>query len=306
MAASREASPPPAESRQPEPRPPESLRRLQERFGRAMATPIDIYDADGNYRLAIDSYPSELTAILTPCRAPKDPDRILSGDERLSSYNQQYWFRLFSVMQEEYPLLSHLLGVTEFNRMVGEYLTAYPSPSRLLHDLSDSLAQFLAESPRWNVPKLRGCAELEYIYIQAFDAKQERPLDPQTLDAEQREAMLQEPLHFQPHWFLYSESWNFVETWPLARHDPDYAVDIDVDAHPGAWAIYRGPTGIENERLGGIQYQLLVHFRDGVPFAEACERTAALLAGDTLDFMHENIGSWFQHWVSLGWFVGAE
>ena len=34
-----------------------------------------------------------------------NPDRGQTGAARLSSYNRQYWFRLLSVMQEEYPLL---------------------------------------------------------------------------------------------------------------------------------------------------------------------------------------------------------
>lgn len=68
---------------------------------------------------------------------------ILSADRRCAIYHQQYWFRLLSLLQEEYPTLVRIFGLTSFNREIGE-------PFLQDHPLDDwSLAFFGSSLPMW-------------------------------------------------------------------------------------------------------------------------------------------------------------
>ncbi|MBS0624467.1 MAG: putative DNA-binding domain-containing protein [Verrucomicrobia bacterium] len=67
----------------------------------------------------------------------------LTAQQRIGIYNQQFWFRVFTVLQEQYPTLTRLFGFAAFNREVAEpYLLRYP-PNHWI------LAKFGARLPQW-------------------------------------------------------------------------------------------------------------------------------------------------------------
>ena len=282
---------------------PPGLARLQEEFGRSIGTPFEFADAPGDYRLQTERYSQEILDRMVP-RGP------ISGAERLSAYNQQYWFRLFTVMQEEYPLLRHLLGLAEFNPMVSAYLEQHAPSSRLLRDLSAQLPSFLAGDERWNRPLILECAQLEHTLIQTFDAAQLPPLDARGLDADAQAAMAGTPLCFQPHWFLFEEHWNLVELRPAARADGEDRETLEPAARHTCWAIYRHtvdahPGRTHFEPLGTIQHRLLGLLASGTSLIAAGERLATELPADELEFLQAHITGWFAHWTARGWFAQA-
>lgn len=279
-----------------DPRPPDALERLQRRFGDSIATEFEFLEDDTVWRPRVEHYAEDVLREMTP-------RGDLSGPERLATYNQQYWFRLFTVMQKEYPLLRHLLGVSHFNRMVSAYLTRYPSRSPSLRYLSARLRDFLAEDHEWNRPVLRECAELEFRFIETFDAAQLPPLDPDRLEPEEAAELIERPLRFQPHWFLFEEHWNLVELRRRVRGDDDDEIEVEPVARHALWAGFRGATGITTRQLGVHQFRLLERLHGGAPLGTACDDLAAGLEGDDLRFVEENVQGWFARWVAEGWFV---
>lgn len=61
---------------------------------------------------------------------------------RLGAYRTQYWFRLFTLLQEENPLLGHLLGWEEFNPLAAAFLRDRP-PGRNLSRLGEGFPAWL-------------------------------------------------------------------------------------------------------------------------------------------------------------------
>ena len=267
---------------------PPGLAVLQQRFAEAMRTPLELGTAEGGYRLHPERYPPELTASICP-------DRGQPGAIRLASYNRQYWFRLLTVMQEEYPLLRHLLGLSDFNRMVIDYLTAYPSVSPQLRHLSDALVDFLAEHEGWGSRRRRQCARLEHAHIQAFDAEH-RP--PAVLTA----ATLSAPLRLQPHLTLIAEDWDLVDWRARVRLDHDDAITVILTERPAWWAIWRHRDGVRSTRLGAHQHALLVRIAQGEPLSAACAGLAEGLDETQTAFVMANIQGWFSRWAASGWF----
>jgi hypothetical protein len=73
------------------------------------------------------------------------PNDSLSSFERLEIYNRQYWFRLYSSFEEDFPGLQAALGRRHFDRVMRAYLDACPSISFTLRDLSSRLHSWLTK-----------------------------------------------------------------------------------------------------------------------------------------------------------------
>lgn len=279
-----------------EPAPPPGLSELQDAFGQAMSQPFEFEPNSDQVLLQVDRYSAELVADIRPRIKPPAP--VQTGAERLGIYNRQYWYRLFSVMHEEFPLLRHLLGATSLNRLASEYLQRYPSRSPSLNDLPNQLLSFLDESTWGESDQVRECVALERALSEIFIAADGRPLSP-------KDIVVEEALRFAPHWRLFEENWSLVENWTRAKRDVSDELEIIPEPSRSNWALYRDRAGLQFERLGEIQFALLTRLRDGAPLAEAVGLTAESFTEEDVAFLGENIQSWFQRWASLGWFVAG-
>ena len=86
---------------------PPLLQQIQAEFSQSMRTQLDILPT--GYRCRVEEYSPFIVQSMVPRQAK-------TGIETLSIYNEQYWFRLLTVLQEEMPVMRHLLGIKEFNR----------------------------------------------------------------------------------------------------------------------------------------------------------------------------------------------
>jgi hypothetical protein len=111
------------------------LVELQQRFGALLRTPLD--RATGTLRAETSTYDAELLAAARP-------SDTLSGAERLATYHRQYWFRLFTVMQGQYPLTARLLGYWRFNGLAARHLGEHPPRGFDIDTIGDGFAETLA------------------------------------------------------------------------------------------------------------------------------------------------------------------
>lgn len=278
---------------------PPSLLKLQQQFGAAISTPLELLDDEANFRVRTEKYDLSLIKLLVPRH-----DLGLSGVDRLATYNQQYWFRLLSTMQEEYPLLARLTGPRVFAQLVMDYLQQFPSNSASLRDLSRLLVTFMSMDGQYNRDNWVQAAELEYLFIHAFDAGRLPVLDLSALSIEQQQQHLGKPLQFQPDVRLFVESWNLVELRLIAKAENDPEGVLLIPAHGvHHWAIHRHDQRVKAEPLGPLQHQLLHQLQQGSPLELAVEHVAQQTDDHGRAFMEERITSWFDHWRRLGWFA---
>lgn len=102
------------------------LADFQAHFGDALRTPLD--RTSGALTATPASYP----------RALADD----AGAERLAVYNRQYWFRLFTVLHDAFPLTARLVGYWDFNEHAAAYLAAHPPRTWDLDDVPTAFAAF--------------------------------------------------------------------------------------------------------------------------------------------------------------------
>ncbi len=282
-----------------EPAAPVALKKMQRAFAAAIAEPFTFRPPEPRPRP--ERYPcSALRAIAPSARH--------SPALRLMIYNQQYWFRLLTVMQQEFPLLRQLLGITAFNPLAMAYLQRYPSRSTSLRNLSDHIREFLQKRRgSWGRTLLREAALLDWIHIQAFDAAILPALKPGAEPAV-AEALASRPLRFQPHFFLFEEHWNLVEQRGIAVARKDDAEDDEDDLprprrRHRLWAVARHGQRVESFELKPLQHALLSRLRAGRPFAQAVADIAAR-AGASRRLGRE-LHDWFAVWSAREWFAAA-
>lgn len=280
----------------PEPLPPPQLSAVQQAFASAMRTPFEFHDDRDDVRITTSAYPASIVAEMV-ARPP------LGGAERLAVYNRQYWYRLFSVLQEEYPLLCRLLAVERFNRMASAFLHRHPSRSPLLRDLSQALPDFLVADPVWADPMLAECAQLEWLRIVAFDAADRPVLDADLAQQLGERRLLHEPLAFQPHCALFEEHHALVELRRALDRDVAAPLALPPREEHACWVLWRSAQGPRAERVAEVAFGLLRRLRDGVPLADACAQLDASVSAEARAQLAESLGGWFASWRDRGWFA---
>lgn len=93
---------------------PDTLLDFQESWRKSTSAPLRFL-GPGIAEVPVSDYDPALVAGIVPARG-------LAAEERLGAYRRQYWFRLFTLLQEEYPLAGHLLGWEAFNPLADRYL----------------------------------------------------------------------------------------------------------------------------------------------------------------------------------------
>jgi hypothetical protein len=102
-----------------EPSPPESLIQIEHWFAAILTSP---FRGEGERRFP--SYDSKLRSLI---EEKISPGPTLRAHERIGLYHQQYWWRLFGMLQEQYPTLVRLFGYGDFNAFIAEpYFIKYP------------------------------------------------------------------------------------------------------------------------------------------------------------------------------------
>jgi hypothetical protein len=116
---------------------PSWLAAFQRDFGAMLRTPLD--RSSGTLAAEPERYGAGLVAA-----ARAGP--MVPATERLATYNRQYWFRLFTVLQAEYPLTTAIVGAWNFNDLATRFLLVHPPVTRDLGDVAMGFSAYLDEA----------------------------------------------------------------------------------------------------------------------------------------------------------------
>ncbi|MDP1836213.1 MAG: putative DNA-binding domain-containing protein [Chlamydiales bacterium] len=277
---------------------PEDLKRLQEWFGSIIERPIDI-----NSRMMLES-PSGRPMEEEACKFIA-PSPTLSPHQRIELYNQQYWWRLLTIMHQSFPFVTRLFGFTDFNeRIATPFLCRYRPDSWSLAYLGERLPRFLRETYREGDRRIIvRAAMIDNAYNNAFLVRPNAPLNLQKVGPE----VMSLKLTLQPHITLYDMPYHLFSFRDaiVAQDNGDYWMDHPFPALEKGRRFYfilcRSPHNqIVWSELSQAQYHLLKCFKNGCTAMEACdwlEKQDKPFVEDAL----ENLHLWFQDWILSGW-----
>jgi len=246
------------------------------------------------------------------------PNDRLSSFERLEIYNRQYWFRLFSSMNEDFPGLRAVLGDKKFEAMSKAYLVDCPSQSFTLRNLGARLESWLRKHPKWAGAKQAlaiDIVRLEWADIEAFDGKAEPALRPEDLGAQASETL---KLKLQPYISLLDLRYPVDDLLLEVRkedEDTDFASNAFQEKHKRKrvqavaklkpreiyLAVHRVEDSVYFRRIEREEFVILRSLREGKSLGKAI--VAAF--GKSRVPAEERAGlvqRWFQNWAALGWF----
>jgi len=290
---------------------PGQLLEIQRRMAAAVMHPLTRQENMPRRRSDGSSNIAEAEAIIRP------NDR-LSSFERLEIYNRQYWYRLFSCFEEDFPGLQAILGRTKFDALMRAYLTDCPSESFSLRNLGSRLDGWFDEHPEHLGPHLvlaRDMARLEWAHIETFDSEERPRLSAQKLAAIDEHSKLR----LQPYLRVLALSYPVDDLLLELRNENGSAASSANNAstrrkrhhvrHVAALApkaihvaLHRLDNSVWYKPLSPEEFHLLSALLAGKTLGDAIDLALAnssLPEGQHPAFLQEA----FANWAMLGWFT---
>lgn len=271
---------------------PQGLADLQTWFGSMIGTRLP------------DEYPSNPLQVSDPAAEALADARLrekggMSGFARLGVYNQQYWFRLVTVMQADYACAIHLMGLRPFNDYAIRYLQAHPPASPFLSELDKDFPDFLEVNydGRERAAVLQAIA-YERALSKAFDAGEGETLARAGLAPA---ALMASRLRLAPHVTALHVDWDFAEYRSRCAQDESLEAEVDPPLpQPADLVIHRdADLTVMKAPVTAAALAVLLAFPGtlGEVFAKLEGKLAPAEQAD----LEAGLGSWFQAWVAEGW-----
>ncbi|MGC2618268.1 MAG: DNA-binding domain-containing protein [Acidobacteriaceae bacterium] len=287
------------------------LAEIQRRMAAAVMHPLTRAETMPRRRRNGVSNKAEAEAIIRP------NDRLTSF-ERLEIYNRQYWFRLYTCFEEDFPGLQAIVGRAKFDALMRAYLTDCPSESFSLRNLGSRLDAWLEKHPEMLEPHpalARDMVRLEWAHIEAFDSEEKSPLSADAF------ANLGENsrLHLQPYIRLLTLSYPVDDLLLQVRTENGSSTSSSNNAsvarkrrhvrhvaalepRPMHLAVHRHQNSVWYKPIGAEEFRLLSALEKDQPLGEAIE---AALEGSEIpeDQRPTFLQEAFANWAMLGWFT---
>lgn len=290
------------------------LMQLQRRMASAVMQPLTRHETMRQRRDDGAQMQQEASAFIKP------NDRLTSF-ERLEIYNRQYWFRLYTSFEEDFPGLRAVLGRKQFEQVMRAYLEECPSTSFTLRNLGAKLPEWLPGHAQLTEPRSRlaeDMACLEWAHIEAYDAA--------VLSLPSAEYLasvgLETRLRLQPHVRLLKLAYPVDDLLIRVRHETgssDTSSNNAVTARKTHHvrrvaemvaaeiylAVHRQEFMVYYKRLQPEEYRMLLAIQAGAPLGPVVES-----AFDSSSVAEEDRGGFlqqaFQTWATLGWLCPPE
>ncbi|HEX3438402.1 MAG TPA: putative DNA-binding domain-containing protein [Pseudacidobacterium sp.] len=246
------------------------------------------------------------------------PNDRLSSFERLEIYNRQYWFRLYSSFEEDFPGLAAIIGRKKFDRLMRDYLTECPSRSFTLRNLGSQLESWLLAHPEYAEPRAALAVDMvriEWAHIEAFDSPTESLPDARDLGALDENSILRLQPYLRLIELRYPVDDLIIELRSESGSSDSSSNNASIERKHRRvrrvaalepqqiyLAVHRHENSVYYKRLEHEDYLLLQALIAGEPLGIAIEKAFAA-GGKSEEEQAGFIQEAFQTWASLGWFT---
>lgn len=228
---------------------------------------------------------NELLASDLSLQAPLyiSPSPTLESFSRIEIYAQQYWWRFFNILQDQYPLLTRLFGYNGFNQqIVTQYILKYPPQHWNINLLGDDLIEWVEKYYNENDrPLILASAKLDWAYIASFMGK--------TTSLPTTE---HQTLYLSPTTFLFELKWDLITfRKSLLKELPEYWIENDfpeLKKEETYFIIRRALSGnVTHEKVGFEELALLKEFQKGISLSALCQ----------IANQNEQLKTWIPKWI---------
>lgn len=201
----------------------------------------------------------------------------------LGAYHRQYWMRLFTVLQGQFPLLSKLVGAKSFNVLVQGYLLEHAPSHR---DLGEIPLRLLDYGESRLDEREREALQIDFAFWRCFRAPEDEAL---RVESDAIAQLAGQRLTPRASVAIVREHWNLMEVRAEAgAMMPTRLVE------PVPWVVYRGTESIRFERLAPFEAKLLEWMAE-MSLSEALARVQEDTGEEALA---KSVGTWLGRAVS--------
>ncbi len=231
------------------------------------------------------------------------PNAKLSSAQRIQIYNQQYWWRLLSILHQNFPALTRLFGYSDFNHTIGmPFLTDYPSRHWSLAQLGNQLSHWIDQYYKAEDKVLiAATAAVDWAYQALFFAPLPSYLPP-SID------LLSKKLTLQPHLKLFHFPFDiFSLRAALLKEEVEFwlesAFPVLMKERNYFFLLFRtGENQILYKEVEEAQWIFLDLISKGLSINEICdylEKQEKKICSDA----ESSLDRWIQEWMNEKWLI---
>lgn len=196
---------------------------------------------------------------------------------RLSIYGDGYCSRLIEALEANFPVLSELLGETDFQTLGTAYVRSHDSPFFSIRYYGNALADFLANDAKYaGAPVLAELARWEWAMTEVFDAADAASIDVAALSSVPPERWADLCFEWHPSVRRLALAWNAPQIWKAVSDDTE-PPEVTLSDEPVEWLLWRQDLRTYFRSLQPAEVAVLDAARDGRPFGELCALLSAQL-----------------------------
>lgn len=212
------------------------------------------------------------------------PSPTLQPFSRIEIYAQQYWWRLYNTLHEQFPVTTRLFGYSGFNEAIAKpFLLKYPPLDWNINYLGRRLPLWVQENYTGSdLELISATVKMDWAYMESFlGASAPLPSVPEEI------------LYLSPTTFLFELKWDiFTFRKLLLEQEPNYWVDNDfpkLDKNKIYFILVRRtPKGnVTFNEIEELEFRLLQQFEKGVSLNALCQ-----IADEKA-----NLDLWIPRWI---------
>jgi hypothetical protein len=281
-----------------DPKIPSELLSIQQWFANIITLPID---ADGTLQpIAPSGRPLSEEAIEMIA-----PSLSLSSVKRIQIYHQQYWWRLLSILHQNFPLLIRLFGYTDFNISIGiPFLTKQPSRHWSISKLGDRLPSWIEENySAQDKPLILFSAQIDLAYQDLFFA-------PPPISQDSSIDLLSKEMRLQKHVKLFELPFDlFSFRKEFLRESVEYWAESDFPPLPKGkkyfFLLYRNQKNcVLYKEIQEGHWIFLNLIENGCTIEKACAHLEHI-KGHIYEEACSFLGAWIQECMREHWLVST-
>jgi Putative DNA-binding domain len=234
------------------------------------------------------------------------PSLTLTSDKRIQIYNQQYWWRLLSILHQNFPLLTRLFGYNDFNISIGmPFLTKHPSYHWSISKLGDQLPSWLEEHyTAQDKTLILLSAQIDWAYQDLFFA-------PPPVNQDSSHDLLPKKMRLQKHVKLFALPFDlFSFRNAFLRESVEYWTESDFPLLPKEkkyfFLLYRHQkNSVLYKEIQEGHWIFLHSIENGSTMEEACahlEKLGGSVYEEACSFLQE----WTRECMQENWLVLEE
>lgn len=194
------------------------------------------------------------------------PNSKLNPDQRVKIYQQQYWWRLQTILQKTFPLVLSVLGSENFNKQVAApYLKKCLPRHWSIDTLGDRLPQWVKNHYKHPDRQLIvDASEVDWAFVECFTA-QEKGIIPITWSPDE---IFKERIWLQPHVRLFWLGGDLFKVREIVLKNQPFPV-IEAGGH---YYVYRNQQlQVTHQKINPTEFHALNQFVKGITLEKLCE-----------------------------------